>query len=337
MRHASLFSGIGGFDLAAAMMGWQNIFYCENDEFCTQILKYHFPKSIAYADIKKTYFARHRKQIDILTGGFPCQPFSDAGLKGGTSDPRYLWPEMYRAIREIRPRWVVAENVRGLISWNAGLVFDTVCTDLENEGYKVWPLLLPACSVNAPHQRYRIWFVAYAGGNGTDISGFGKNGQATGKSEANGEKWKRLRDAFIGNGAEGTTINPDNTGNAALRCGNNGNIEAESLEREFAQFELSRPCDTWITADYASDRLQTGNQIGASTIGWEVVGFDRFPTQSPICSGDDGLSSIMDGITFPKWRRQSIKGFGNAIVPQVAIQIFKTIEAFENESNGSDI
>jgi DNA (cytosine-5)-methyltransferase 1 len=295
MRHASLFSGIGGFDLAASMMAWQNIFYCENNEFCKQVLKYHFPNSIAYADIKKTDFARHRRQIDILTGGFPCQPFSDAGLKGGTSDPRYLWPEMFRAVREIRPRWVVAENVRGLISWNAGVVFDTVCTDLENEGYKVWPLLLPACGVNAPHQRYRIWFVAYTDGNGTDISGFGKNGQATGKSEANREKWERLRDAFIGNVAEG------------------------------------------ITADSASDRPQAGNQVGASTIGWEVVGFDRFPTQSPICSGDNGLSSVMDGITFPKWRRQSIKGFGNAIVPQVAIQIFKTIEAFENETSNSNI
>lgn len=241
MRHASLFSGIGGFDLAASMMGWQNIFYCENDEFCRQILKYHFPKSIAYGDIKTTDFRVNGGQIDILTGGFPCQPFSDAGLKGGTNDPRYLWPEMYRAIREIRPRWVVAENVRGLISWNGGLVFDTVCTDLENEGYEVLPFILPACGVNAPHQRYRVWFIAYA----------------------------------------------------------------------------------------TSDRLQK-RPAQPSTISREVIGFAKFPYQSPIFGGNDGIPDALDGITFPKWRDQSIKGYGNAIVPQVAMQIFKTIIAFEN-------
>lgn len=268
MKHASLFSGIGGFDLAAQWMGWENIFWCENDWFCQQILKFHYKNSIGYGDIKTTDFKVHKGQIDILTGGFPCQPFSDAGLKGGTNDPRYLWPEMYRAIREIRPRWVIAENVRGLLSWNAGLVFDTVCTDLENEGYEVWPFLLPACSVNAPHQRYRIWFVAYRTNTGA------KSVQQT---------WK--------NGiCENRIIT---------------NPASERLER-----------DIWEESELA-----------------QSTQFDRFPTQSPVCVGNDGLSSQLDGITFPSWRCQSIKGFGNAIVPQIAMQIFKTIEKFEYENN----
>jgi DNA (cytosine-5)-methyltransferase 1 len=309
MRHASLFSGIGGFDLAAEWMGWQNIFWCENDSFCRQILKYHFPNSIAYGDIKTTDFRFHAGQIDILTGGFPCQPFSDAGLRGGTNDPRYLWPEMYRAIREIRPRWVVAENVRGLLSWNGeGLVFNTVCTDLENEGYEVWPFLLPACGVDAPHQRYRIWFIAY---------------RADARTE--GMQPRRKNGIY----ETGTAPNADNSGNTSLRGGDYGNKEKESLEWKFSQPEFSGSCDTWFTPDTASDRLQAGNQIRTSAVGREVVGFDKFPTQSPILSRDDGLSSRLDGITFPRWRQQSIKGYGNAIVPQLGVQLFKTIEAFE--------
>ncbi len=270
MKHASLFSGFGGFDLASKIMGWQNIFWCENNSFCRQVLKYHFKNSLGYGDIKTTDFKKHKGQIDILTGGFPCQPFSDAGLKGGTDDPRYLWPEMYRAVREIRPRWVIAENVRGLISWNAGLVFDTVCTDLENVGYEVWPCLLPACSVNAPHQRYRIWFIAY-----TNSSGNRQKHQL----QTGGDMFK----SSIGESRIFT------------------NTTSERLERYF----------------------------GKESEFTEFTKFNRFPTQSPVCCRDDGLSSKLDGISFPSWRKESIIGYGNAIVPQVAMQIFKTIEAFE--------
>ncbi len=162
MQHASLFSGIGGFDLAAQWMGWENVFHCEWNEFGQKILKHHWPNAISYGDITKTDFSIHRGTIDVLTGGFPCQPFSLAGLKKGTEDDRHLWPEMLRAIREIQPGWVVGENVYGIINWNGGLVFDEVQTNLEAEGYEVWPYVLPACSVNASHRRDRIWFVAHS-------------------------------------------------------------------------------------------------------------------------------------------------------------------------------
>ncbi len=161
MTHGSLFSGIGGFDLVAEWVGWENVFNCEIEEFPRKILNYYWPKSISYEDIKRTDFTIHRGRIDVLTGGFPCQPFSQAGKRKGTEDNRYLWPEFIRAIREIKPAYVVGENVYGLINWSGGLVFDQVQIDLENEGYEVAPVILPACGKNAPHKRNRIWFVAY--------------------------------------------------------------------------------------------------------------------------------------------------------------------------------
>src|SRR5689334_25400881 len=131
MNHGSLFSGIGGFDLAAEWMGWNNIFSCEIKPENRHVLKYYWPNVEHHEDITKTDFTIYRGKIDVLTGGFPCQPFSTAGKRKGTEDPRNLWPEMLRAIREIQPSWVVGENVRGLVNWNRGMVFEKVQADLE--------------------------------------------------------------------------------------------------------------------------------------------------------------------------------------------------------------
>lgn len=161
MTHGSSFSGIGGFDLAAEWVGWQNLFNCEIDPFCQTVLKHHFPDAEQFTDIRTADFAVYRGLIDVFTGGFPCQPFSTAGKQKGTEDDRYLWPEMLGVIRVVRPRWVVGENVYGIVSWSDGLVFEQVCADLEAEGYEVQPYVLPACGVGAPHQRYRTWFVAH--------------------------------------------------------------------------------------------------------------------------------------------------------------------------------
>lgn len=185
MNHASLFSGIGGFDLAAREVGWNNVFQCEIDPFCQRVLKYHFPKTVLYEDIKRTDFTSWKGKIDVLTGGFPCQPFSVAGQRKGTDDDRYLWPEMLRVIRETRPSWVIGENVAGITSMvqpgsevtvenqassletsdketllEQEYVIETVCRDLEREGYSVQPILIPACGVGAPHRRDRVWFIA---------------------------------------------------------------------------------------------------------------------------------------------------------------------------------
>lgn len=174
MTHASLFSGIGGFDLAAEWAGWTNAFNCEIDPFCRKVLKYHFPDAEQYGDIRTTDFTIWRDRIDVLTGGFPCQPFSLAGKRKGTEDDRYLWPEMLRVIRTVRPRWVVGENVFGIVNWSEGMVFDKVCSDLEAAGYEVQPYIIPACGVGAPHRRDRCWFVAHRTDAGIETMREGK-------------------------------------------------------------------------------------------------------------------------------------------------------------------
>ena len=160
MKHGSLFSGLGGFDLAAEWMGWENIFHCEWMEFPRKVLDYHFPNADSHIDICKTDFKKYANKIDILTGGFPCQPFSMAGKRKGTNDERYLWGEMLRAIQEIEPTFVIAENVFGITNIDDGLVFEQVCLDLEAQGYEVQPFIIPAAAKNAPHRRDRVWFVA---------------------------------------------------------------------------------------------------------------------------------------------------------------------------------
>lgn len=138
MNHASLFSGIGGFDLAAREVGWNNVFQCEIDPFCQSVLKYYFPKTVLYEDIKRTDFTSWKGKIDVLTGGFPCQPFSVAGQRKGADDNRYLWPEMLRVIRETRPLWIIGENVAGITNMvQPGSETDVETkSDQDEENYK---------------------------------------------------------------------------------------------------------------------------------------------------------------------------------------------------------
>lgn len=158
IRYGSLFTGIRGFDLAAEWMGWTIIFNCEIDRQLREDLRKNWPKVISYGDIKTTDFTIHRGQIDILTGGDPCQPHSVAGLGKGKDDDRYLWPEMFRAIRECKPTWVVNENVTGSISNG---ILDLKIDDLESIGYETQSYCISAESVGALHKRERVWLVAY--------------------------------------------------------------------------------------------------------------------------------------------------------------------------------
>jgi DNA (cytosine-5)-methyltransferase 1 len=166
MTHGSLFSGIGGFDLAAEWMGWENLFHCEISGFCQRVLKKYWPNATSYADITTTDFSQWRGKCDVVSGGFPCQPYSQAGKRKGKDDDRHLWPQMLRAIKEIQPAWVVGENVPGLLNWKRGMVLAEICADLEVEGFEVFPpIILPACGKNAPHRRDRLWIVAHAAGH----------------------------------------------------------------------------------------------------------------------------------------------------------------------------
>lgn len=303
ISHGSLFSGIGGFDLAAEWIGWKNVFHCEINEFCAKILNYHFPNAEHYADITKTDFTKWRGKIDVLSGGFPCQPFSVAGNRKGTDDNRYLWPEMLRAIQEIRPTWIVGENVAGILSMvqpgkevemgrqesifgednrkrvllRQEYIIETICKDIEREGYSVQPIIIPACAVGAPHRRDRVWFIA----------------DRTDAGVKSMHQWEN-------------SINPiepiANTESSGLSACVNGQREKQSWRRN------ERTC---IPSDWRD-----------------------FPTQSPVCGRNDGFPDKLDGITLPKWREESIKAYGNAIVPQVAYEIFKAIkETYYKQKN----
>lgn len=267
MLHASLFSGIGGFDLAAEWAGWSNAFTCEIDGFCRKILKYHFPKSVHYEDIRTTDFTEWKNRIDVLSGGFPCQPFSAAGKRKGTADDRYLWPEMLRVIRQIAPKWVVGENVGGFVTWQGGLVLETVCSDLESAGYEVQPFIIPACAVGAPHRRDRVWIIAHAESV--------ESGRPVPAADAGGER----------------------------------------LPRRYGQ-----------TGENRGWRQETDEYVERFCV---PTYWEKFPSQCPVRSGDDGLSDRLDAITFPAWNRQSVKAYGNAIVPQIALAIFQTINSCE--------
>lgn len=189
MTHGSLFSGIGGCDLAATWAGWENIFQVEIDPWCQRILQKHFPDAKRFSDIREFDGSAWRGSVDVISGGFPCQPYSSAGKRLGKEDERHLWPEMLRVIREAAPRWIVGENVRGLVSWSGGLVFEEVCADLEASGYEVQPFVLPAASVGAPHQRQRVWFVAYAERIGQQGQGRAVNAFGSAKSAKRQADW----------------------------------------------------------------------------------------------------------------------------------------------------
>ena len=301
MRHGSLFSGIGGFDLAAEWMGWENVFHCEWNEFGQRVLKYYWPNAISYGDITKTDFTIHRGGIDIITGGFPCQPYSLAGKRKGKEDERHLWPEMLRAIREIQPGWIVGENVPGIINWSGGLVFNEVQTDLENEGYKVLPVLLPACGVNAPHKRERIWFIAH--NTNTGIKGM-----------------QQRENRILSNNIITNSRSVGRESGTAIRG---------KVSEEYGRSKSNKRDTSSVTSDTEGKRYTisgTGNKEFQSPIrpglhGRNGIDFggcrswQDFPTQSPLCSRDDGLSAELSGITFSKHRNESIKAYGNSVVP----------------------
>lgn len=274
LTHGSLFSGIGGFDLAADFLGIKNKFHCEWNPFGQKILKYYFPESESFSDITKSDFSKYANTIDILSGGFPCQPYSLNGKRKGKNDERHLWPAMLGTIRQVEPVFVVGENVFGLLNWSNGLVFEEVCVDLEIIGYEVIPVLLPACGVGAPHRRDRIFFIAYN---------------------------ERFRKKRIVEQNDSIDIDSDADGFGLSRRPSPGYIEKEGkVGKEF--FE----------------RLRGGDF-------WEV-----FPTESVVRGRNDGVPEKLDGITLSKWQFESIKAFGNAIVPQVGIRLFDTIIKFLN-------
>lgn len=395
MKCGHLFNGIGGFPLAASWMGWENVMHCEIDPFCNRVMKHHFRKSVQHEDIRTTDFSIYRGKIDLLTGGFPCQPYSTAGKRKGKDDARHLWPEMLRAIREVQPGWIVGENVRGITNWNGGMVFDEVQSDLEAAGYEVLPFLLPAASVNAPHERYRVFIIAHRADAGTEglrrsgedrVSESGIITYSKGVGERSGA-FKQGEDDNGGQQLEGTEQGGYNNNDGASGIITNpGCINGDGRQgNESGQSEHNGQDTGWKETANQSERLYPqgiitdtdsyghGGNVGFGEAGrekeevegeeqrkeWDEIqrqwhggilgrvggtDWQQFSTVPPVCNRNDGLSLGLARISVPgkgrrrllspvesygRWRKESIKALGNAIVPQVAYQIFIAIEAYE--------
>lgn len=349
--HASLFSGIGGAELAASWLGWDNVFHCEIQEFQRKVLEYWFPNSISYEDITKTDFTEWRGRIDVLTGGFPCQPFSVAGKRKGAEDNRYLWGEMLRAIRQIQPTWVVGENVNGILSMvqpcNAVKVgrtddlfeenyiyrkeqqftIDVICEDLEHAGYSVQPIVIPACAIGAPHRRDRVWIVAHrTDARAESLQQGWQNGISKSSIAAHTDS-NRQRDR-----AHKQIIEQK-----CKRATNIGKMCKDAASPD-TQCVGGNEVDNKVQCKQSNGERTDGNGMFRTFNTNDKNQFDRadysqswwwnFPTQSPVCRGNDGLPFRVADLTisFAKWRSKSIEALGNAWVPQVAFEIFKAIE-----------
>ena len=377
MNHASLFSGIGGAEVAASMMGWQNLFHCEIQEFPRKVLQYWFPNSESYEDITKTDFHQWQGKVDVLTGGFPCQPFSLAGRRKGADDNRYLWPQMLRAIRQIHPTWVVGENVAGIKTMvescqvtqmgrtddlfeenyiyreESRFTLDKICADLEAEGYSVQPIVIPACSVGAPHRRDRVWIVAKRTDAGAETLQYErKNRVHASKSPSYAysnrqRKWKNKQKSFFRCCRTSNLGSCRKTRTLADSLRHRSNKVHQDHQSQFPDGartnslggQRSSPhskCNRW-SQKYNDNGFFEEPQQGECQLGGADSPQSRwrnFPTQSPVCRGNDGIPFDVDSLTisFPKWRQESIKAYGNAWVPQVAYEIFRAIEA-EEENN----
>jgi DNA (cytosine-5)-methyltransferase 1 len=350
-----LFSGIGGFSLAAEWAGIQPVLQVEIDPWCQKVLAKHWPHVRRIADVREVTAEivadaiskpklGQTEQADpgrirgearmvaedsgdcgarpiILSGGFPCQPASVAGKRRGREDNRWLWPEMFRVIREVRPSYVVAENVLGLLSLEQGLAFEHCCTDLESVGYTVQPLVIPACAVNAPHRRDRVWIVAHA-----------KNGQDDRRDRGIMAEAERC-----GQGGDPAAVSGGQDAADAASDGlHKQNPSSDDAGKQSKDCQQSR------------NRRTSGVEGLCSSISrrWQA---DWWATQSRLCRVADGLPAGLDGFvgqwdngewpgvprvaTGIKDRVNRLKGLGNAIVPQVAYEIFKTIVEVEHEDS----
>lgn len=316
-----LFSGIGGFSLAADKFGIKTIAFVEKEPFCQKVLKKHWNDVPIIDDIRKVK-GEDYGSATIVSGGFPCQPFSVAGKRKGTDDDRYLWDETIRVVAECKPRWFIGENVDGLVNIQNGMVLRQVQDDLEKEGFQVQCLVIPASGVGAWHQRKRIWIIAYSEHNGL----YRPKGDATIKSSNQSEEWVSIGDD--------KNVSDTNSGefhgcmSTSRLCGEKlkGLDSNEEKDRKEVWGETERcgeqVADRRNVSD--SDKQRTQIQIKGKQPSIKVSGSTEqkswWQTQSKLCGVPDGVSYELHSD-----RTNRIKALGNSIVPQIAEQLFKSI------------
>jgi len=308
-----LFAGIGGFSLGLERAGMKTIAFVEIDPYCQRVLKKHWFDVPIFSDIKTFGKGVFNETVDLVCGGFPCQPFSVAGRRKGTDDNRYLWPEMFRVIQEYKPTWVIAENVRGIISIQQGMVFEKVCSDLEGEGYQVQSFVIPACAVNAPHRRDRVWIIANRQCLGWETwswKGIQSQEQVTKRQDIRNTNTER------------NAFDPDITGSRiGLRVDRNGQEKNEKWQR-FPQFKLGTA--NHDVADPTGKRLEGKMWEKLSWAGRRPSSQDRrefnawdenwYEIAARFCRMDNGISNRVD----------RLKCLGNSVIPQI-IEIIGTV------------
>jgi len=312
-----LFSGLGGFSLGLERTGYfKTVAFCDNDKYSKLIINKHWKGKKVYEDVREITKQRLKADgielPDIITGGFPCQPFSVAGKQKGTSDDRHLWPEMFRIIKELTPRWIIGENVKGLVNLQDGMVFETVCTDLEGEGYEVRAFNIPAAGVGAPHRRERIWIVGHSKHNGSSTTEI------------------KRRDNKINDGAQEGT-NKTSEFKRANRSSNNEIME-DSRRALRQGTELRETNEDEVREGYA-DQHQRPGSTSESNVANASAG-RRAPQEGEIQTRGNGtehqgwwstepnVGRVAHGVSGRVYR---LKGLGNSIVPQIAEEIGKAI------------
>lgn len=339
IRHLDLFSGIGGFALAARWVGWRTIGFVEIDSFCQKVLKKHWPGVQIESDIKQITANTFRECPDVITGGFPCQPFSIAGKRRGTADDRHLWPEMVRVISEIRPTWVIAENVTGFLSLvefdralevdSEGIaqgevgdvvhrtgrgIADEAVETLESLGYSVQSLVIPACGVDARHRRNRVWIIAYSASNGFNGRNNLRGGHVYDNEQRNAETNESTGERGFGRASE--------TGQAVANAGRGKQSESGD--------QTSRSSSNGGAGIVANAGEQQRNGRSDGSCRWSREPLEALRDARRRGRQEDGFSipesllgRVADGI--PR-RVDRLRSLGNAIVPQVAFEIFRAIQ-----------
>jgi len=317
--HLDLFSGIGGFALAANWNGYRTLGFCDNEPYAQAVLKKHWPDVPCHKDIREVRGELYAG-VTLLTGGFPCQPFSVAGKQRGKDDDRYLWPEMLRIIRQARPTWIVGENVAGIVN----MALDQVHTDLEGEGYEVESLIIPACAVDAPHRRDRVWIVGHSKLNGLTASK--TSGGLLDKSEEQRGKVKEWESSGAScassDVADSISLSERSAhGSKEWGCvrgrqdedisqrdevGSNSSDSRENVADTISQ----RGCGGNSEREYAEDAGQSSRDSRDNSRG--------VATWLP----EPNVGRVAHGV--PN-RVAKLRGLGNAIVPQVASEIIRCI------------
>jgi DNA (cytosine-5)-methyltransferase 1 len=313
MKVLDLFSGIGGFSLGLEWAGMETIAMCEKDKFCRQVLAKHWPDITIHEDIRKLDGREYKNAIDVVCGGFPCQPFSVAGKQLGKEDDRHLWPEMLRVIKESAPAWVIGENVSGFVS----MALDDVCLDLEAEGYEVQSFVIPACAVEAHHKRDRCWIVAYSDENDRRR----RSSTFPQKRDPRMEYRSRSsRQSLIESDSDMANTHPSRE------------LQPQGSEQEVRRWSGDSREDV---ADSESERIQR------LWSGREQKPYAYGPALVPLCEGE-GLGSsywkaepdvdrVVDGL--PN-RVDRIRSLGNAVVPQLVQRIGELVYAEHHRCKG---